>query len=272
MKIFKERDLLNKEISGIKVLGFVPTMGSLHNGHIYLIKKAKLMSSKIIVSIFVNPKQFDSKLDFKKYPRNIKRDLHILRKLKVDYVYLPKYNQIYNFKTKNSIYKHPFSRKLCGKNRKIHFKGVLNVVNRFLEIIKPNYMFLGIKDFQQCFLIKHHIEKNNIKTKVIICKTIREKNGLACSSRNKNLTISEKAIASKVYHFLKNEKVLIRKKKLFKINLKKILEKILLLGIKKVDYISFLDIKKLNKPKNKNNIFNIFIAYYIGKIRLIDNI
>jgi len=95
---------------------------------------------------------------------------------------------------------------------------------------------------------------------------------LACSSRNKNLTISEKIIASKVYHFLKNEKVLIRKKKLFKINLKKILEKILLLGIKKVDYISFLDIKKLNKPKNKNNIFNIFIAYYIGKIRLIDNI
>ena len=175
MKIFRKKNLLLKNILEAKNLSFVPTMGGLHQGHIKLIKIAKKRFKKVLVSIYVNPKQFNSKNDFKKYPRNLKKDIRILKKLKVDYLYLPNYRDIFSFKSKNKIYLHKFSKKLCGKFRKSHFKGVLNVVNRFLEILKPKYILLGKKDFQQLFLIKKHIQKNKINTEVIECNTVREK-------------------------------------------------------------------------------------------------
>ena len=168
-------------------LSFVPTMGGLHKGHEFLIKKAKSKKKIVLVSIFVNPKQFNSKLDFSTYPRHFKKDIKILKKLKVDYLFLPTYRDVFSFKTKNKVYLHPFSKILCGKFRPGHFKGVLDVVNRFLEIFKPKYIFLGEKDFQQLVLIKKHIDKYNIKTKVIPCKTIRQNKYLPYSTRNDNL-------------------------------------------------------------------------------------
>ena len=175
MKIFKNKLILQKEISKDNCLSFVPTMGGLHRGHLSLIKKAKKYKCKICVSIFINPTQFNKKNDYKDYPRNIKSDIKKLKKLKVNYLYLPTYTNIYSFKTKNKIYIDKFSKQLCGKFRKGHFEGVINVVNRFLEIIKPKYIYLGIKDFQQLTLIERHIKKNKINTKVIKFKTIREK-------------------------------------------------------------------------------------------------
>ena len=159
MKIFKNKEDLKSEIINDKTICFIPTMGGLHKGHISLIKRAKKINNKTLVSIYVNPKQFSRKDDYKKYPRNLQNDIKILQKLKINYLYLPNNKDIFNFKTKNKIYLHRFSQKLCGKFRKGHFMGVLNVVNRFLEIIKPKYILLGLKDFQQLTLIEKHIIK-----------------------------------------------------------------------------------------------------------------
>jgi len=271
MKIFKNKLSLQKEISKDNCLSFVPTMGGLHKGHLSLIKKAKKYKYKICVSIFVNPTQFNKKIDFKKYPRSLVSDIKALKKLQIDYLYLPTYKDIYSFETKNKIYVDKFSKQLCGKYRKGHFEGVLNVVNRFVEIIKPKYIFLGIKDFQQLILINKHIQKNKIKTKVIECKTIREKNGVACSTRNFNLNRKELTIASNIYKYLLNLNKKIKKNyKLFKINTIK--KDIFLLGASKIDYIEYLNIKKFNNNKKSKDKIRLFIAYYINKIRLIDNI
>ena len=271
MKIFKNKLILQKEISKDNCLSFVPTMGGLHKGHLSLIKKAKRYKCKICVSIFVNPTQFNKRNDFKNYPRSLKSDIKELKKLKVNYLYLPTYADIYSFKTKRKIYIDKFSKQLCGKYRKGHFKGVLNVVNRFLEIINPKYIFLGIKDFQQLILIDRHIKKNNINTKVIECKTIREKNGVACSTRNLNLNNKELTIASNIYKYLLNQNKNIKKNyKLFRVNTIK--KDLISLGVTKIDYIKNLDIKNLRKNRKLKNRFRLFIAYYINNIRLIDNI
>ena len=151
MKIFKDKHSLKREILKAKGISFVPTMGGLHKGHISLIKKSKKTKLKTLVSIFVNPKQFNQKKDFKSYPRNQKKDLKILRNLKVDYLYLPSIKDIYSFKPNNKVFLDKFSKQLCGKYRKGHFRGVLNVVNRFLDIIKPKKLLMGRKDFQQLY-------------------------------------------------------------------------------------------------------------------------
>ena len=162
-------------------------MGGLHKGHEILIKRAKRKSKNTLVSIFVNPRQFNSKNDFLSYPRNFEKDVRILKKLKVKYLYYPTYKDIFSFRAKNKIYLHSFSKKLCGKFRPGHFRGVLDVVNRFIEILKPKYIALGKKDFQQLILIKKHIKKNKIKSIVVSCDTIRDQNLLPYSSRNFNL-------------------------------------------------------------------------------------
>ena len=263
MKIFRKKILLQKNILEVKNLSFVPTMGGIHKGHIELIKIAKKRFKKVLVSIYVNPKQFNSKNDFRSYPRNLKNDILILKKLKVNYLYLPNYRDLFSFKSKNKIYLHSFNKKLCGKHRKGHFEGVINVVNRFLEILRPKYILLGKKDFQQLFLIKKHIEKNKINTKIIECNTVREKNGIACSSRNYNLNKREMSNYAKIIKIFKKNKKLMDKKKN--------LEEIKKFHINKIDYIEFLDLKTLRKPKNKKCKFNIFLAFYLGKTRLIDN-
>jgi pantoate--beta-alanine ligase len=271
MKIFKNKLILYKEISKDNSLSFVPTMGGLHKGHLSLIKKAKKYKCKICVSIFVNPSQFNKVNDFKNYPRSLKSDIEKLKKLKINYLYLPGHTDIYSFKTKNKIYLDKFSKQLCGKFRKGHFEGVLNVVNRFLEIIKPKYIYLGIKDFQQLILIDRHIKKNKIKTKVIECRTVREKNGIACSTRNLNLNNKQRKIASNIYKYLlKLNKTIKKNYKFFRINVIK--KDLISLGATKIDYVENYDLGNLKKTKKLKNKFRLFIAYYIDKIRLIDNI
>ncbi len=271
MKIFKSKYKLQKEILNIKNISFVPTMGGLHKGHVSLIKKSQNFNGKILVSIFVNPKQFDQKKDFLRYPRNLKKDLILLKRLKVDFLYLPTLKDIFSFKVQNKIYLDKFSKQLCGKTRKEHFKGVLNIVNRFLDLIKPKYIFLGVKDFQQSYLITKHIIKRKINSKVINCKTIREKNGVAYSTRNMNLNKDQLNIASKVIRYLKNRKRLIKKelRNWDALNIKKDL---INLGVSKIDYIELFNSKTLIKPKSEKENFKIFIAFYLDKTRLIDNI
>jgi pantoate--beta-alanine ligase len=270
MKIFKKKELLKSEIIHNKSLSFIPTMGGLHKAHISMIKRAKKYKNKILVTIYINPKQFNKKEDYQKYPRNLNKDIKILKKLKVNYLYIPTYKDIYGFNPKYNIYLHKFSKKLCGEFRKGHFEGVLNVINRFLEIIQPKYLFLGLKDFQQLTLIKKHILKNNIKTKIISCKTVRESNGVACSTRNYNLSNIEMKIAQKVYNYLTQIK---RKTKnnIKYFNSSIFRKELTKMGVNKIDYLEIFNLKKLQYAKGSKENFNIFIAYYLKKIRLIDN-
>jgi len=269
MKIIKSKNKLKKFIWNEKNLGFVPTMGAIHLGHISLVKKCISQCDKSIVSIFINPSQFNKKSDFQKYPRVLKRDISILKKLKIDYLYLPSVSQIYPNGQNNNIKISSLGKKLCGKFRPGHFEAVADVIDRFIKIIKPKRIYFGNKDMQQLKIIEHFVGKNHVKTNVVGCKTIREKNGVACSSRNFLLSLKEKMIASKIYKLIVNKKQNLINNK---VSLRIIKRKISTLGATRTDYIEILNINKLIKPYKKNNKYKIFIAYYLGTTRLIDNI
>ena len=269
MKIFFNKKKLIRTIQHEKNLGFVPTMGAIHKAHICILKKSISLCNKTIVTIFVNKPQFNKIADYKKYPRNIKKDIFILRKYKVDYLYLPTTKQIYPSGSNKKIKISSFSKKLCGKFRPGHFEGVTDVIDRFIKVIKPSKIFLGKKDMQQLKIIEEYIHENKINTKVVGCKTVREENGIACSSRNFLLSANDFIIASRVYKLLyKSKKLLIMKKNI----LKKIKNKIFQFGVKKIDYIKLIDINKQTRPFKKNKKYKLFIAYYLGSTRLIDNI
>ncbi len=269
MKILRNINSLKKNINSIKILGFVPTMGGLHQGHLSLIKKSIKKSDKTLASIYVNPSQFNNKEDFNRYPRNISKDLKLLKKLKVDFVFIPKTQDIYKKKRSKKIIINNKKNIMCGKFRKGHFEGVVDVIDRLLNIINPKYMFLGEKDFQQLYLIKKYV-KNKFKVKIIPCKTIRDRNYIALSSRNKLLSKNQlkKAgkIAKKLKKFkkkIKNKHSLNKKINKFKIYLKNTF------GIK-IDYLEIRNEKNLS-IYIKNGKFRLFIGYYINNVRLIDN-
>jgi len=269
MKIISSKSKLVKFTHYEKKLGLVPTMGAIHQGHISLIKKSITQCEKTIVSIFINKPQFNRKNDFQKYPRPLKNDISILNKFRVDYLYLPSGNQIYPKGKNKNIKISSVGKKLCGKFRPGHFEAVADVIDRFIKIIKPKNIYFGEKDMQQLKIIEHFVKKNHPKTKVIGCKTVRDKSGIALSSRNFLLSIKEKQIASKIYKLIKKNKQNLVKKKL---TLGSIKRKIFILGVRKIDYIKILNINKLTKPYERGNKYKIFLAYYLGSTRLIDNI
>ena len=277
MKLIKQIIELNKAINGEKELGFIPTMGSLHKGHEFLIKVSKKKCKKTLVSIFVNPTQFNNKDDYKTYPRNLNNDLKILKRLKVDYVYLPTVNQIYKGKKLLKINLKKSQKILCAKFRKGHFEGVLDVLNRFVKLISPKIMFMGEKDYQQFFLVRNFISKKYTTT-VFLCKTIRNSNGAALSSRNKLLNkndlktsglIANKLI--KLKHSLCKQKgydsiVLKKSKELIQKTKENITRKFNV----KIEYLECRNLINLNTNLNKKP-FKLFVAYYLNNLRLIDN-
>ena len=215
MKIIKNILDLNKAIKDFKNFGFVPTMGGIHKGHISLIKNSQRKCKKTIVSLFVNPTQFNDKSDFKKYPRNLNKDIKILNKIKIDYVFIPSVKEIYKKKNKK-IKLFNKDKILCAKHRKGHFEGVLNVMNRLMSIIKAKYIFMGEKDFQQIYLIKKYLSKKH-NVKIINCPTVRDKNNIALSTRNQHLNkgnyINVSLIAKYLYKLKK--KLNIKNKNIF---------------------------------------------------------
>ena len=269
MKIILNKKKLINIIKNKKKIGFVPTMGAIHEGHISLIKKSINDCNVTIVSIFINKPQFNKLSDYRKYPRNLKKDIQILQKHNIDYLFIPKNKDIYSKPSYNQIKINNFSKQLCGKFRPGHFVAIADVVNRFIEIIHPNNIYFGNKDMQQLIILKDYIKKKYNKIKVIGCKTIREKNGIALSSRNILLSKNDKKIGSLIYRFLfKKKKYLIKNQN----KLKKIKEDILGMGVDKIDYIEIVDLNKIIKPMYKSKNYKIFIAYYLNKTRLIDNI
>ena len=269
MKIITNKKKLINLINGKKSIGFVPTMGGIHAGHISLIKKSISQSKKTVVTIFINRPQFNKEKDFYSYPRILKKDISILRKLKINYLYVPLSKDIYPTGINHNIKIDSFGSKLCGNNRPNHFEAVADVIERFINIIKPSRIYLGEKDMQQLKIIQHFVSKNYKNIKVIGCKTVREKNGIAFSSRNFLLTQKEKEIASKVYHLIFFIKKRLIQNKISKDSIKNIIYS---LGIEKIDYIKIINLNKTIKPFKKNPIYKIFISYYIRSVRLIDNI
>jgi len=270
MKILLNNTSLFESLRPFNDLGFVPTMGGIHKGHLSLINKSNKLCKKTIVSIFVNPKQFNNKKDLRSYPRNIKKDLNILKKSKkVDFVYLPKFKDIYKDKKKSKITLLKKDIILCAKFRKGHFEGVLDVMNKLTKIINPQKIFMGEKDFQQLYLVKKQLERI-YKTKVIRCKTIRDRNNIALSSRNLLLNKSNLIIAAKIYEKLVIIKKNIKNKKNISsfLNLQK---KELKNNYKiKIDYLELRNINNLKISSTKKNS-RLFIAYYLNNVRLIDN-
>lgn len=268
MKIIKKSNTINKITHNLDNIGFVPTMGALHEGHCSLIKLSKKKSKKTIVSIFVNPKQFNKKKDFQTYPNKIKQDLAICKKLKVDYVFLPNVKEVYEWNS--AISKFPKIKNIMEqKYRKGHFDGVLKVMAQLLSIVNSTKVFMGKKDYQQLYLIKKLIKLNKLKTNLVECNTVRIKNGAALSSRNLLLNTNEIHLMGRVAKIIKEYKKQLNK---IKFNSNFIKSKIYNLGIKKIDYIELIKLNNLSKVKKLNKKTNLFIAYYIRNVRLIDNI
>ena len=277
MKLIRQITDLNKAIHKENDLGFVPTMGGLHKGHESLIKASRNICKKTLVCIFVNPTQFNNKDDYKTYPKDLIKDLKILKRLKVDFVYLPTVNQIYKNKRLPRITLKKSQKILCAKFRKGHFEGVLDVLNRFIKLISPKIMFMGEKDYQQYFLVRDFISQN-YKTRVYPCKTIRSKNGMALSSRNRLLNKTDLKTAGLIANELLRLKFSLRKKNnLNKISAKKskdLIQKSKKLLINrfniKIEYLECRNLMTLTKNLN-NKPFKLFIAYYLNNVRLIDN-
>jgi pantoate--beta-alanine ligase len=227
-------------------LGFVPTLGNLHAGHVSLIQRSLTENDKTIVSIFINPTQFNQKSDFVLYPRTLTADLELLKQLNVDYCLLPSEAEIYPDKFNYRIQEHDLSLILEGTVRPGHFTGMLTIVMKLFHIVQPTHAYFGEKDYQQLQLIKKMVEAFFMPVTIIACPTIREASGLPLSSRNSRLSYEEKKQAEQVIHIFQTEN-----------DLEKAFYQIKALGVA-VDYLSEIDKYRL-------------IAYTISSIRLIDN-
>ena len=271
MKILLNKASLTESLRHFSDIGFVPTMGSIHKGHLSLISRSNQICHKTVVSIFINPKQFNNKKDFKTYPKNIKKDLKALDQTKkVDFVYIPKFRDIFRSNKKPKIKINKKDKILCAKFREGHFEGVLDVMDRLTYIVRPTKIFMGNKDFQQLFLVKKYLKKK-YNVNVIGCKTIREKNKVAISSRNYLLSKGNLILSSKIVRKLINVKKNIKNKKnknKYLLTVKDYFQKKYKI---KIEYLELRDIKSL-KLSNVTSTSRLFIAYYLNGVRLIDNL
>jgi len=256
-----------------KTIGFIPTMGALHQGHLKLVRESKAKNDITIVSIFVNPAQFSPNEDLKKYPRPFKNDQDLLVKEGIDYLFHPNVEEMYpkGFQTYVSV--NNLSNVLEGKIRPGHFTGVATVVLKLFNLIEPNNTYFGQKDFQQCAVIKQMIKDLNLSININVVPTERDKDGLALSSRNIFLNKQERLQAPAIYQSLLLAKKLISNNntnvKFIKKQMIDILQKYRLI---RLDYIEICDSEDLLPIKVISNTAVILIAAYLGKTRLIDNI
>jgi len=271
----------NKEIlrliknKSIKKIGLVPTMGSIHPGHISLIKKAISENILVIVSIFINPTQFENTLDLKNYPKNFDSDIKILKQFsKAIIIYVPEVNDLYSKSVvANKYFFGSIEKTMEGIDRKSHFQGVATIVEKLLLIFKPANAYFGEKDFQQLLIIRNLVIQKKIKTKIIGCEIVRGKNGLALSSRNILLDEHEIKLAPILYQTLIEAKKL--KNKLTPDEIIKYVEKKLsFFPSLSLEYFIIADEKSLTPIDNFNikKKIRTFIAVKFGKIRLIDNL
>ena len=256
-----------------KPIILIPTMGALHQGHLSLIEKGKKIGGYTIVSIFINPIQFNNKNDLKNYPITLQDDINKLNGLKVDYLFIPKIEDIFGKNFQTTVTVNDLQKNLCGMHRPGHFNGVTTIVIKLFNIVKPDIAIFGKKDLQQLIIIKRMVKDLNLDIKIIEGKTIRERSGLALSSRNKLLTKTNYHKASKIYLGLKMTKNQFLSGKNKSIYLKNNLIKFFKSeGLSNIEYVQIVNQEKLeeNAIVKKGDV--IAVALKLGKIRLIDNL
>jgi pantoate--beta-alanine ligase len=257
-----------------KKIGFVPTMGALHEGHLSLVKEARQLSDVVIVSIFVNPTQFLADEDFDKYPRDLTTDAALLAEYEVDYVFAPEQNEIYGEGFSTYVYVEGLTETLEGASRPGHFRGVATVVTILFNTIRPDLAIFGSKDAQQVAVVKRLAKDLGFDTEIVVAPTVREESGLAMSSRNAYLSPEERERASVMYQALKEAKAAFRNGERNAAKLAQMVQdRIGSEPLARIDYIAVVDNDAL-EPVEKITDKEVLIAAAVrfGKVRLIDNV
>ena len=273
MKILENKTELQEFLKEIpqkgKKIGLIPTMGSIHQGHLSLIKTCQELGYFSLVTIFVNPTQFNDFNDFDMYPRNIDKDKKSLESVNTDLLFFPATKDLYPGGIKSEKTVHEYRNILCDINRPDHFDGVTTVVNSLFDLIKPEHVFFGEKDFQQLKIIQKMLEINKSSIIMHPCPSIRMSNGISYSSRYKKFSISEEKIFNDVAKTLMRSISDLRKNFNIKV-IEDLKKKLIENGLKKIDYLEIKNGINLLPAFEKNNS-RLFVAFYIGKIRIIDN-
>ena len=254
-------------------IGFVPTMGALHEGHLSLIRQARKHCHNVVVSIFVNPLQFGPDEDLSRYPRTVKSDQALCRKAGVDLLFWPSNAEFYPKDFQTSVTVNQLSQRWEGEARPKHFEGVTTVVTKLLSLVRPNQAYFGQKDYQQLLVVKQLVQDLNIDTKIVCCPTIRESDGLALSSRNQYLSESERTQAASLSAALRQGVQAINQGetnvRIIQKNMQKIMKEIS--GVK-VEYLAVCDAETLEPLTSVKGRVVLLGAIQTGAIRLIDNL
>lgn len=274
MKVYTDIKSLKQRIKrdGIqrKTIGFIPTMGALHNGHLSLIQQAREENDIVIVSIFVNPKQFTNESDLEKYPRTIEQDIELVQD-SVDYIFAPSTLEMYPSCFQISISVGAHSHDLEGEFRPGHFEGMATVVCKLINICQPTKAYFGLKDYQQFIVVSQMTKDLNIGTKIVGMPTVREASGLAMSSRNSRLSNEEQEISAQIYTILQKAKEMILNGEQNSRDIEQfVVSKLVKLPKCRVEYVAIRSLQ-LAKIKTIQSDVVILVAVYIGKVRLIDN-
>jgi len=277
MQVFYKNKSLQNTLAKLKTgasIGFIPTMGALHKGHLSLINRAKEENDIVVVSIFVNPTQFDKKEDLLKYPRNLEKDLALLKSADCDFVFIPTVVEMYDDNITASQFDFGgLEFEMEGKHRKGHFDGVGTIIVKLFNLVKPSKAYFGEKDFQQLQIIKKLVHKNNIPVKIVGCEIYRENDGLAMSSRNTRLTKTQRNEAAFIYKTLKKAKEKFATNSTTEL-IKWVENEFEKNSILELEYFEIANTKTLRsaKRKVKKSSYRAFIAAFAGDVRLIDNI
>ncbi|MBP5423289.1 MAG: pantoate--beta-alanine ligase [Paludibacteraceae bacterium] len=277
MKVYKTvlglSNALEKYRKEGKTIGFVPTMGALHNGHLSLVKKCVAENDICVVSVFVNPTQFNNLTDLEKYPRTIDADIKLLRSANCTIAFTPSVKQVYPKPDKRTFNFAPLDQVMEGPSRPGHFNGVAQVVSRFFDIVKPQKAYFGEKDFQQLAIIREMVKQLNLPIQIVGCPIVREESGLALSSRNARLSAQEKKTAVKISKALFESLNLMKTKSVEEVK-NWVVQKINEDPILNVEYYEIVDSFTLQSIKNWSDSAHITgcITVYCGEVRLIDNI
>ena len=272
MHIINTQNELVETLKKLNNIAFVPTMGNLHEGHLKLVEEALKKTKHVVVSIFINPLQFDSKDDFRNYPRTLDKDLLMLQKLGVPFVFVPPKENIIDSLQTIEIHLPSIANDLCGRFRPGHFNGVATIICKLFNLIQPEFAFFGRKDFQQLFLIKELVKQLNYPIHIIAIDTVRDKDGLAMSSRNNLLSKEDRKKAPQLFKLLNVMKDKVMQKKLPFKEIEDDADRLLNASGWIVDYLTIRSAESLKFAVHDEKQIVILGAATLGSVRLIDNI
>ena len=271
-KAAEMHEAMSKERSRGRIIGFIPTMGFLHEGHLSLVRESVQKTDVTVVSIFINPTQFGPKEDFNENPRDTDRDTKVLKGEGVDYLFLPDRVEMYPKEYKTYVEVHSLQDKLCGGSRPDHFRGVCTVVLKLFNVVVPDTAFFGQKDAQQAIILKRMVQDLNLGVKIEVVPIVREEDGLALSSRNINLNPEERKAALVLIKSLEEaQRIVMNGERDPEQIVARMKEMIVAEPLTKIDYVEIVDMENLDPVKKIEKEALAALAVFVGKVRLIDN-